>query len=161
MTSCQWTDKSCTRQTRCRFQTVRSYERFIYDHYFCSLPILFWVTRRSPSDPRLPPPHTTPSAAARLRVLCSGVCILCSGVCKAGDSPRQFVFSPLRSSQIRFTCQMCAGIIRAAPTSDFCLFDVGAVRCWRFLHPHPPPPSPPSGPKHPLYGTVSRDFSFT
>lgn len=111
---------------------------FIYDCYFRRLPIFFWVTRLSPSDPH---PPTALSAAARLRILCSGVCILCSEVCKADDSPRQFVFSPLRGSQIRFTCQMCEGIIRAAPTSDFFLFDVSAVRCRQFPRPHPPSPA--------------------
>lgn len=82
---CWWTNKSCTRQTRSHFPTCSSSQEFrhakslsVYLRPLLPPPsYIFWVTRRSPSEP--PPP--TPGQLLPGSIYCVAECVYCVAEC--------------------------------------------------------------------------------
>lgn len=145
---CWWTNKSCTRQTRSHFPTCSSSQEFrhakslsVYLRPLLPPPsYIFWVTRRSPSEP---PTHPR-SAAARLHILCSGVCILCSGVCKP-MSRHANLYSDHRAAArygLHVKCALGLSEQRPLPTFACLMSERSDVDVSPTYTSTPPPPGP-------------------
>lgn len=112
---------------------------FICDRYFRRLPIFSGSLGAAPPSP----PHPR-SAAARLHILCRGVCILCSGVCKP-MSRHANLYSDHRAAArygLHVKCALGLSEQRPLPTFACLMSERSDVDVSPTYTSTPPPPGP-------------------
>lgn len=96
--------------------------------------------------PHSPPPSPQPrSAAARLHILCSGVCILCSGVCKPMSRHANLYSDQRAAARYGLHVKCAPGLSEQRPLPTFaCLMSERSDVDVFPAHTSTPPTHPPS-----------------